>query len=278
MIEINRNDFEAALPVGISSHDELFGMIRPAAELSLETAIVTILGDAGVAMIEAASETDSIVRHFKRVVYIDAFLQVFRQLDLTLTPSGFGVVSNDNTSPASQARVDALHKSLLDEFGRAHGSLLHYLRSEEWGSQEIARLLIPYPYTWWDMSLQSGFAHPTQEQWKAVSDVAAGVDKKVRLMISDEQMDSLTDIYRRSAYDKSAGSLLAEFFWQFRALVDAIRACDHRRGKALARNIMQIAESDSETFALYFASENYTANHYENFQNTKESTGYLFNG
>lgn len=278
MIEINKTDFEAALPVGTSSHEELFEMIKPAAEVSLEIAIATILGDEGVTMVESASETDGIIRHFKRVVYLDAFLQVFRQLDLTLTPSGFGVVSNDNVSPASQARVDALHKSLLDEFGRAHGTLLHYLRSEKWGAQEIAISLIPYPYTWWDMSLQSGFARPTQDQWKTVSDVAAKVDKKVRLMISDEQMDALTDIYRRSAYEKTADATLWNFFWQYRALVEAEVAQDHRRAKAIGRNIMQIVEGDAESFALYFASENYTANHHENFQNTKDKTGFIFNG
>lgn len=43
-----------------------------------------------------------------KTVCLDAFLSVVRHLDLVLTPTGFGVVANNEVSPASSSRVEAL--------------------------------------------------------------------------------------------------------------------------------------------------------------------------
>lgn len=48
----------------------------------------------------------------RRIVVSDALLRCVPQLDLVLTPNGFGIVSNQNIVPASKDRVDRLLASL----------------------------------------------------------------------------------------------------------------------------------------------------------------------
>lgn len=48
----------------------------------------------------------------RRIVVSDALLRAVPQLDLVLTPNGFGIVSNQNIVPASKDRVDRLLANL----------------------------------------------------------------------------------------------------------------------------------------------------------------------
>jgi hypothetical protein len=49
-----------------------------------------------------------------RIVASEAFRQAIPNLDVILTPNGFGIVSNSNVAPASKERIDRLLTSLLD--------------------------------------------------------------------------------------------------------------------------------------------------------------------
>ena len=51
----------------------------------------------------------------KRIVAMDAFARGIHQLDLVLTPNGFGVISNQNLAPASKERVANLRMQTIQE-------------------------------------------------------------------------------------------------------------------------------------------------------------------
>lgn len=108
MITIYKEDFERALPVGVSAHDEVFESVMPAIDSTLDRYCSNMLGEAGIKLVTETDDDSALKFYFKKLVCIDAFLSVLRQLDLVLTPTGFGIVSNDNVSPASKQRVDAL--------------------------------------------------------------------------------------------------------------------------------------------------------------------------
>ena len=61
---------------------------------------------------QAGTLPDTVAEAARRCVAIRAMLRVFRQLDIVLTPTGFGVVSTDNVKPASRERVAALRDEL----------------------------------------------------------------------------------------------------------------------------------------------------------------------
>ena len=112
MTQISQSDFQLVLPVGVSAHDEVYESVAPAIDTAINNYSTMLLGDAGMRLIESADGSTPVEQYFKQLVSINAFLSVFRQLDLVLTPTGFGIVSNETLSPASKQRVDALEGQL----------------------------------------------------------------------------------------------------------------------------------------------------------------------
>ena len=111
-LEITRNDFEEAIPVATTKNNDIFEMIETYIKTAIYEVAEKILGEAGVNAVNEG-KNKMLVRFVKQLVCYDAFLPHFRSLDLVLTATGFGVVSTQDLTPASKARVDAL-KSLLD--------------------------------------------------------------------------------------------------------------------------------------------------------------------
>ena len=104
-IQISKDDFEQSILAATSSHSEVFESVEPHFKESYLRLSQQILGEVG----EAALETSDDLREAViKAVCLDAFLGVVRHLDLVLTPTGFGVVANNEVTPASAARVEAL--------------------------------------------------------------------------------------------------------------------------------------------------------------------------
>ena len=104
-IQISKDDFEQSILAATSSHSEVFESVEPHFKESYLRLSQQILGEVG----EAALETSDDLREAViKAVCLDAFLGVVRHLDLVLTPTGFGVVANNEVSPASSSRVEAL--------------------------------------------------------------------------------------------------------------------------------------------------------------------------
>ena len=64
--------------------------------------------------IEQRSDSDTTKQILQQVIINDAFARAIPNLDLILTPNGFGIVSNTNIAPASKDRVERLIDSILD--------------------------------------------------------------------------------------------------------------------------------------------------------------------
>jgi hypothetical protein len=138
-MEITKSEFEAILSVATSSHVEVYEKVEPHFTASYDECKADVLGDVGTSAAEGENN-EKLTVAVKQWVAIHAFLAVFRQLDLVLTPTGFGVVSSNQMAPASKQRVDALIGHLRDSALRAHGALLFRLcHVEGWGATDQAR-------------------------------------------------------------------------------------------------------------------------------------------
>lgn len=104
-IQISKDDFEQSILAATSSHSEVFESVEKHFEESYLRLSRQILGEVGEESLETSEELREAVI---KVVCLDAFLSVVRHLDLVLTPTGFGVVANNEVSPASSSRVEAL--------------------------------------------------------------------------------------------------------------------------------------------------------------------------
>lgn len=272
---INKEDFEKALPVGVSAHDEVFEAVSPECALQEELYNMSLLGDEGVKIITEAGDDSFIVSQYKRLVCISAFLAVFRQLDLVLTPTGFGVVSNENVSPASKQRVDALEGQLRTVQCKALAVLVNLLRSESWGKSQQALNCIRHLYTGYSFFSNAKSAAVTYQDWQNIQPAIEDADEFLRTRISDELMDDLLEIFR---HGKEGGSLqTAKLVSMIQTFTDvwSRKGVDAAR-QPVFRRLMRIVEDNPEDFELYFNSNAYKRNHHETFQNTKDSTAFVF--
>lgn len=111
-IQISKDDFEQSILAATSSHSEVFESVEPHFKESYLRLCQQILGEVGEAALETSEASFELSEELReaviKTVCLDAFLSVVRHLDLVLTPTGFGVVTNNEVSPASSSRVEAL--------------------------------------------------------------------------------------------------------------------------------------------------------------------------
>ena len=277
-ITITKSDFEEALPVGAAANDSVYESVKPAIERQLSFSNDALLGVAGMQRMEELGEGSTLVNWYKQLVCLSAFLSVLRQLDLVLTPTGFGVVSNDNLAPASKQRVDALEGELRTQYHKTLAMTLNLLRSENWGATEQARHFIGHLYDEYTFFFET---HPNASatDWNGYQQTIEEAEETLRTRMGDRQMDDILDAFRRGDPNRLEPyrdliSLIVKFTdtWATKGGATLRAPVSHR--------LMRILDSDDnkEYFKLYRESSNYQANHHEAFKNTKDSAGYVFNG
>ena len=277
MIIIDKPDFERALPVGMAANEDVFASVYPAIEDAMNNYYEILLGDIGAQAVESADDDAPLKRHFKALVCVAGFSSVARQLDLVLTPTGFGVVNTDTVSPASKQRVDALIGQLLTARSKARAMVAHLLRADEWGATPQAVRAIRYLYTDHYFFFGNEDNNYTAQDWVAQMAAVIDTDEQVRLRFGDEQIDDMLDAYRRNDRDRLrgyAGALQMICDLTDKWAVMGRKAVETPQYRRLVREM----EGDNNIFALYHGSEAYKAAHIENFKNNKESSAYLFNG
>ena len=276
---ITKSEFERVLPVGMSSNDNVFEMVLPEVENQLSIFNAGLLGDVGAKIIDAAGTDGILYYNYIRMVVSAAFVAVMRQLDLVLTPTGFGVVSNDNVSPASKQRVDALEGQLRKSEYVSRAIVLMLLRSEEWGETQQAVANIPYMFDEYDFFvIQRNRMSGDVDEWLKIQQLIRDADRHLRMKISDSQMDVLMSAYRKSGdYMSDYQSIIfyiKDFYydWCFGSQTDAM-------GYPLRKIISTMENPDAaELYGNYLKSEAYKLNHHETIKNTKDSSAFFFNG
>lgn len=102
----------------------------------------------------------------RRIVVADALLRSIPQLDMVLTPNGFGVVSNQNIAPASRDRVERLLASLERQRDHALRQLLpmlYIINGCEWYKSRQGRYFSSTLFPFMDLSALMG---ETAHQWE----------------------------------------------------------------------------------------------------------------
>lgn len=278
MITIFKEDFERSLPVGASAHDEVFEAVYPAIEAALNNYYDMLLGEPGAQRVESTDESEPLKYYFKMLVCVDAFLSVFRQLDLVLTSTGFGIVSNDTISPASKQRVDALEGLLRTALCRARAMVVQQLRSEEWGVTEQAQNFVRHIYTeHYFFFATPGSGSRSYKDWEALQGAIVEAEEQLRVRFSDEQIEEVLRAWRCKSRERMIG--YGSFVQLARDFVD-IWASKGREAlhSALFRRLERLVEGCPETFCIYPTTTAYSSAHMLTFSNKKESSAFLFNG
>lgn len=121
-------------------------IFNDALELAQEALVDDIIGSDLETILERRESEDSrLLKACQRVIAMEAFLKSIPEVDLVLTDSGFGVISNQDVAPASKERVANLTAGLQARLDESKDRLVSFLMAstkyDDWrGSQQFARL------------------------------------------------------------------------------------------------------------------------------------------
>ena len=250
-MEITKIEFEQFLSVATSSQEEVYEKVKPNFELAYEECKADVLGDVGTSAAEDGQH-GQLTNAVKHLVAIHAFLSVFRQLDLVLTPTGFGVVSTNQMAPASKQRVDALIGQLRDSSLQVEGQLLAELcQVNGWGSTDQAQEHIATLFYDFRMLRKAQGPAVSHLEWQAAQRLITEADESLRRKISSQYMDAL------------------------RKIISLWIAGDQETVKLMMRRLLNMLDDNLEKYTIY-RDYGYPVNHHENFQNTKDAPAYIF--
>ena len=270
-MEITKIEFENIVSVATSSHVEVYEKVEPHFTASYDECKADVLGDVGTSAAEGENN-EKLTAAVKQWVAIHAFLAVFRQLDLVLTPTGFGVVSSNQMAPASKQRVDALIGHLRDSALRAHGELLFRLcHVEGWGATDQAKENIDTLF--YDFRMLQKLQGPAAShlEWQAAQRLIGEADEALRLKLSNQYMDQLLNAVR-------CGTVTADdkpVIFQCKHIINLWIAGDQEAVKLKMRRLLNMLDADLAKYTIY-RDYGYPVNHHENFKNTQDAPAYIF--
>ncbi|MBR6962600.1 MAG: hypothetical protein IKH86_03120 [Prevotella sp.] len=270
-MEITKSEFEAILSVATSSHVEVYEKVEPHFAASYDECKADVLGEVGTSAAEDGHH-EELEKDVKRWVVLQAFLSVFRQLDLVLTPTGFGVVSTQQMAPASKQRVDALIGHLRDSVLIARGQLLAELcHVSGWGTTTQA--LENIDNLFFDFRMLQKMQGPAAShlEWQAAQRLIGEADEALRLKLSNQYMDELLKHVRCGMVTVDDNPVI----FQCRHIINLWIAGDQQAVKLKMRRLVNMLDSDLEKYAIY-AEHGYPVNHHENFRNTEDAPAYVF--
>lgn len=272
-IQISKDDFERSILAATSSHTEVFESVEPHFESAYLQIQQQILGEVG----EAALETNERLRSaVTQAVCLSAFLDVVRHLDLVLTPTGFGVVANNEVSPASSSRVEALIEQCRVAYIKAEGLMFTWLVvTKGWGETEQARQCVSLLlFTYQQYTFQAK-QQLTSQQWHDKMASLYEADATLRRLISDAQMDEFLEMERgaKEHEDIIRGTAIFKLRRMMFLLAEGLlTAYSNERGRLLS-----FLDEHIYQLPLYANSSAYKANHFKYFKNEKSRPAYLFN-
>lgn len=225
-------------------------------------------------------ELDELRTHY---VCLAAAHDAVRSLDLVLTPSGFGVISTGDKSPASQARVDALHEQLYREASEAYDALRDRARTTTWNAGRAAHdmvdglLFSPTLMRRYGVTCEGKDVYAREYARLAPERHAAA--HFVRCELSPEMYDLLIETLEK-------GEDLSDFFAESR---DGALARVLKRARELAAKVIRGGSATRETDNLratlelfadvlpeYRTSATYKARHMERYRNEHEHPTFFF--
>ena len=271
-MEITKQDFERSILVATSAHEEVFESVEPHFEEVYNHIRQQYLGYVGETVLESNERLcDAVVK----AVCLGAFLEVVRHLDLVLTPTGFGVVSNGEVSPASSSRVESLIEQCRVAYIKAEGEMLIWLAvTKGWGESEQAQqciTLLVYGYEQYTFLTKQQL---TSQQWNDKVAAMAEADAVLRKLISDSQMDDFL-LMERGAKERDdiSGSVIFKLRRMMILLSEGLMtAYSNERGR-----LLNFLDEFIDRFPIYANSSAYKANHFKEFQNEKSRPAFIFN-
>ncbi len=265
-ITLTKDEFESFIPAFRSPTGEVFAKMQNAIDLAAMRW--------NEAVKEGATVEDSIIRQIKQAVALRAAYNAVPQLDLVLTPTGFGIVSNQNTAPASRERVDSLREELrrgASDMEDCALQALLYARLLRTPERVIRSLLwTPILMRSYGVAANGGKAM-YREEYTAIASALATAEARAADIISPELLAALTAALYAESEPNADRAVAIEYTRRFLAAV-----LSGNDSKILARSLLSHVQTHVDEFPEYKSSQTYAAQTFQRYENQSEDTTFVF--
>lgn len=267
-------------PSALTPSEELYEGIRPMAEQTLEQIMKRIhsvgsrelmAGNKMVNIRRPRSKVNRLLRATLGLACSLAYQHAVPHLNIVLTSTGFGVVNNENTAPASSERVNRLMSELDRQAGRYYDMLIEELcGTEGWGDSPQGRSCIR-GLIYLTEHLKEMYQEPKLSLLVRVQMTGAERENQLIRLMGREQYDLLLESIRGTREPEEAERELIH-----RCRVYISGAFHEDGGGRTLRPVMEWLEEHPEAFAAYLESSAYKANHFTKYENEEESPCYFW--
>lgn len=279
-MEITYQDFINVCPSAMTPDGEIFEAVRPGFDDSLNYLRGVISGE----LLEridvdefAPADPDSdrlssLQSAVRKHVCASAYIDAIPQLDLVLTPTGFGVVSNQNVVPASAERVRTLRAQLVRQRDIYFDDILDFARPfVDWSESAEGRRLFGRLFWRADQMRSFGVANPARSDLaERIPDIdyAAG---EISRRLSPELYEALCLAESRDSVTPMQSIVIT--MWR-QATVAHARHDGSYNG--FVDQMLRFVESSLDDFPEYRDSQTYQANHFSRYENKKDDPCFFF--
>lgn len=140
----------------------------------------TFLSEAVLTELPHEDATNKLLHYARMAVAAEAMLHAVPQLDLVLTPNGFGVVSNTNIAPASKERVERLLLSLEKMRDDTLSILLPLLaNTEAWATSDPCQYWSQTLYPWLDLPQKLGSTDHIWQRYQELHSKLIAIEERL---------------------------------------------------------------------------------------------------
>lgn len=220
--------------------------------------------------------TDELLSFSYKFVCTSAAYEAIPHLDLVATPTGFGVVSNQNVAPASRERVAALREQLRQQRSDAYDRLfLALIKDTAWRTTEAAVLVadtllfLPCHLRRYGVTLDGAPIY--HEEYMKMANRIDQAEAELEHLISPELYEKLVAL--QLADQRTADEQIA--IEQSRLLIaTALNNTNPHARHAIARRLLETVRKAG--FEEYLNSATYAAQTFTPYQNEQQHPTFFF--
>lgn len=271
---MTRQEFEYYIPSAVMPNDELFDRIADCLEQG-EREAQRLLGSDLYASVTAADNTDDELHdYYMRLVCLWAYRAAIAHIDLVLTPTGFGVVNNQNVAPASMERVNRLRSTVTNAIDDTIDNIIDYCRGNAlWKDTDIAKFI--FQSVVWNAHRQlfyMGVPDGHRSKLEELRPKIATAEEKIKHCVSPQFFAEICDAIRCATITTEQSKVLHFMMLTISAEVTG----DMGMARMHVKKLVQYLDENIRTFSTYANSTAYAANTFEPYQNKKDDTTYFF--
>lgn len=272
-IIIERTDFERAVPAFRSPTPEVWNKVQRYVQGCTDSWQALITTDATL--------PDHVAASLATAICLRAAYDAVPQMDLVLTPTGFGIVSNQNTAPASRERVEALRLQLRHVACRLEDGVLSYLAAHNLMTMRRSRadslLWTPTLCTLYGIRTPDG-REVLREEFEAMATALHAASARVADAISPELYAALVKRQYAADADLTPDTTPAAYA-EALTMARRLMAAHVMHGPGIAdhtRHIINFIEAHADHLDEYRLSPTYQARHAKLYENKQADPSFFF--